>query len=738
MSTDSDLQSHTLLEKFFQFIQSEDFEQCFHWVKTESQLQASPVQSLIAHLEEDPVVAITDGEELAEQDKLLLFCGCYSYARYLVEESNWYSTAETLVRSSIIALDLLSSAPINSILKTFAAIQIDICSIDRGIYTGQEWLMAQAAENITQQLATVSSFSGQFDEEHSLLLSKYLEKEFHAYRHFSEGVGLVAELYRIRWQEPAVLAEKMATSKPLFQAAVDALSAAGREIMGTDLAALWHPLVFFSEKRTTGSGELIVERGAIRMSYFATLNHVVTRKLRKELSDIVSERASEHHLHFQQWSCGLPQRNVLNDIWGGIAQDFEDVYSWNLPELSMPFRDRENNGKQLLFAVQLIYYPMGIFALHFRSPLNDVSATGVRHAMSLGTPFAMDQEMCWNNEDVGLLDEFVDERFNELDEMLTTYFDQIPDFDYLCENDESLLQFNTVENRFVATRIDTVVESADGGRRGLSARDFKDHIAYPAFVLPQRELRSSVDDWCLRTIPSNQENINVDCYNQDEFLYTNRHECVLGLLEQPSWAIKQCAEMMDVAAVITNMFHLTNTQLSSQLTRSLAQEDDSPEGETTSLKKLKEKIQNLEDEREGLRQFIQDTHWLLDLINAGRMMTFPDHARMVKKVFHHMDFENLHKQTQENLTKIHHRQEENIAETAGVYKQLQNRMNKRLTHTLSGVMALISVGTFKDIFDILNRNQLGIEISGNLQCSIIAFFSVMLILLFINKDNGSE
>jgi hypothetical protein len=139
-----------------------------------------------------------------------------------------------------------------------------------------------------------------------------------------------------------------------------------------------------------------------------------------------------------------------------------------------------------------------------------------------------------------------------------------------------------------------------------------------------------------------------------------------------------------------------------------------------------------------LNRFSHDAHWLLSLIDAGSMMTFPDHSKMVQNIFHHMGFEKLHHRTQTMLDKIHHRQNEIISETTKLYKKIQTRNSKRFTSIVSGVMALVSVGALKDIFDIVNAGELGVTISGSLQVSIITFFGVLLLMVLINQSNSEK
>ncbi|QBF82089.1 hypothetical protein EXU30_04740 [Shewanella maritima] len=722
-----------LIHSFFGFIQEEEFEKCFHWAKTELQATKSSALSMVESIETTPKIELKHCEALTDEQAFFLFAACYGLARHEVEESNWYYHAETLVRSSITALESMPDCRLLKVLEKFAAIQIDICTIDRGIYTSQEWLMQQATENIEVYLANVNALSNLFNDVEASIYSEYLLPEFTAYKHYSSGVKVVSDLYAIRWQDPKVLTAKMAQNKPLFLQAVDQLTQADKYIMSTDLESLWPPLDFFSEQRKPGTGELFIERGAISISYFATVSHNVSQEFRQVLSDIIDNRCPNHKLYFEQWNDKVPQRNMLNDIWSGISQDFADIYSWELPKLTMPFRDNGDICTNLEFDIELVYYPMGIFALNLKGQLDKVSASGVRHAMSLGTPFAMDQLMHWNGQQVGLFQEFADERFAEVASALHAHFDieQTPG--------NALLHYNTVENRYVSTRLDRMMEYMNGEFTPVDAKALKAHIGYPAFVLPQRELRSAVDDWCLRTVTAEEHNLNKACYNRQEFVYTNRHECVLGLLEQPNWVLDQSAEMMDVAAVITNMFQLTNTELGMQLKKNQLSTTPAINGsKKQSAKVLKARIEVLKAERKSLKQFTSDAHWLLDLINAGSMMTFPDHTRMVKQVFEYMDFENLHSRTQDTLAKIQYRQDEIIAESARIYEQLQSRNTKRLTSVLSGSMALISVGALKDIFDILNGSNMGFVISGELQVSIVTLFALLLIILLINKNDNQK
>ncbi|WOT05990.1 hypothetical protein [Shewanella youngdeokensis] len=731
MTLDRVAAQQTILIHFFKLIREEDFEQCFQWAKKALQAKSSAAFTLIDQLENEAVITASSLEGVSDDDILLLFCGCYGFARHEVEESNRYHHAETLVRSSITALTVLPLCGLNKALQKFAAIQIDICRIDRGFYTSQEWLMTEATQNIEAHLVEVDALHSQFSELERQLYTEYLHQEFSSYRYFSDGVSIIAKLCDIRWGDPELLAQKMAEQRPLFLKSVNALTDNDKYIMSTDLEALWPPLAFFSQNRTKGSGELFVERGAISISYFASVNHIVTRELRQSLCDAVNQGSTSHKLFPDSWNAQTPHRNMLNDIWAGIANSFEDIYSCFLPDISMIFRDKEGKG-ELNFSVELIYYPMGIFALNLKAPLDNVSASGVRHAMSLGTPFAMDQDMRWNAERLGLLEDFAESRFNELALALSD------NFDHYTKPASEMLTFNKTDNRFVSVLVDRLVECVDGQYSSVTAKSLKSHFAYPVFVLQQRELRTAVDDWCLRSVTSDEFNLNRDCYNRDEFVYTNHHECIIGLLQQPNWVLEQASEMMDVASAIYNLFHLTNKMLDKQLKLSLEQAAPTLKDKKISAAKLRAQMETLTAEGECLKQFTHDAHWLLDLISAGSMMTFPDHTRMIHKVFEQMDFAKLHTRTQETLSKIQYRQEEIIAETAKLYEKLQTRNSKRLTQVLSGSMALISVGALKDIFDILNNAKIGVHISGSLQVSIVTLFGMMLIILLINKNESDK
>lgn len=732
MSFEQNTAQQSILTSFFEFIRSEDFEACFHWAKKQLQGHNSAAFNIINQLEAQPKISKAQLINVENNELLLMFCTCYGFARHEVEETNRYCHAETLIRSGITALELLPSSEIINALKMFAGIQIEICCIDRGIYTSQEFLMAQATKNIANTLSEITALKAELSPADCQLYAEHFALEFSSYQYYSEGVAIIAQLLEIRWGEPETLALNMRKLRPKFLAAVQALGSNGKYIMSTDLEALWPPLTFFSENRAPGTGKLIVERGAITISYFASVNHIVINELLQSLSNIITDAPKSHLLYLEQWGAETPVRNMLNDTWAGIAREFENIYSWQLPSLSTPFRNRNGSDKALCFAVELIYYPMGIFALTLKADLDGVSGSGVRHAMSLGTPFAMDQQMHWHNEDIGLLEDFAENRFTEVAAVLNGTFKHGE------QPINDILTFNKTDNRFVSTLIDRVVECVDDKYIAVTAKSLKSHFAYPLFILPQRELRSAVDDWCLRTPPLASNNLNQDCFNHDEFFYINQHECVLGLLQQPNWVLDQSAEMIDVAAAINNLFHLTNKLLDKQLSVSQVNSVQKLNDKKLSAKVLREQVKKLTIEDNCLKQFTRDAHWLLELISAGSMMTFPDHTRLIQKVFDRMGFEKLHIRTQETLDKIQFRQDEIIAENAKLYEKLRTRNSKRLTRIISGSMGLISVGALKDIFDIINSSNLGIKISGPLQVSIVTLFAMMLIILLLNKSGSDK
>lgn len=732
MSFEQNNTQQSILTTFFEFIRSENFEACFHWAKKQLQSRNCDAFNIASQLEEQPEISTAQLKSIDNDALLLMFCLCYSYGRHEVEETNRYCHAEMLIVSGITALEALPSSGIINILKRFAGIQIDICYIDRGIYTSQEFLMAKATKSIENTLIEVTALKAELSAFDGQLYTEYFAKEFSSYQHYSDGVSIVAQLLESRWGDPELMTLNMAKLRPEFLAAVRALTANGKYIMSTDLEALWPPLTFFSENRKPGSGELFVERGAITISYFASVNHIVINELLQALSTIISDAPASHLLYLESWGAEAPVRNMLNDTWAGIAREFENIYSWQLPDLTMPFRNKTGSDKSLCFAVELVYYPMGIFSLTLKADLDGVSASGVRHAMSLGTPFAMDQQMSWHNEDIGLLEDFAQKRFTELALVLNCSFEH-------CDKPISdVLTFNKTENRFVSTSFNRIVECVDGKYSSMTAKSLKSHFAYPLFILPQRELRSAVDDWCLRSLPLASDNLNKDCFNHDELFYINQHECVLGLLQQPNWVLDQTAEMIDVAAAINNLFHLTNKLLDKQLRVSQDNSVLKFNDKKLSAKVLRAQVKKLTIEDNCLKQFTRDAHWLLELISAGSMMTFPDHTRLIQKVFNRMGFEKLHLRTQVTLDKIQFRQDEIMAENAKLYEKLRTRNSKRLTRIISGSMGLISVGALKDIFDIINSSNLGIKISGTLQVSIVSLFAMLLIILLLNKSGNDK
>ena len=72
-----------------------------------------------------------------------------------------------------------------------------------------------------------------------------------------------------------------------------------------------------------------------------------------------------------------------------------------------------------------------------------------------------------------------------------------------------------------------------------AAQELREHYAFSAFSVPQREARCAIDDWCLRDrTQASLPELN-GYYNKHEVLMVSQHEAVLGLTEQPNWSREQ-------------------------------------------------------------------------------------------------------------------------------------------------------------------------------------------------------
>ncbi|QKQ28032.1 hypothetical protein [Candidatus Reidiella endopervernicosa] len=567
---------HQRLLRFFELLGDEAFDEGRREARAEARAQHPQLYPLLEQLEDDPMAtSLPDG--LSVDECLICFSGCYFSARSIIESSYRYRHAEQLIERAVEALDGVTGA-INTdfieVLREFARLQGAICNIDRGIYQSLASTMGMASTELGEGVERLLQLRTGLNGLEAELYDEHLASQLAAYHCYADAIKSVAELYGLRWGDGAVLQQAVDIKLPSIERALRELESMGARIMATDLAPHVPVLHRFAERQQAdSSGKLCIEHGRMRIAYFASLHHNMMKPFAALMAETLAAGGTEG-MSLKGLGASSLESDSMSDIWSGLAsRDFIDTYSWQFPPLTLPFR-----GSELNFTVELTYFSMGIFVLNLSSDLSQLSVSGLRHAMSLGTPYAVDEQIrCeQSGEQFAFFEEFSDHALSLLSSELKLQLGE-----HLPEEARAL-NWNSSDNRFVSVRLERVVSDTGEQRHELDIEALQNHIGYPAIALPLREVRSAVDDWILRPAPDASENLAPLRYNENELMMVQRHGTVMALLQQPDWVREQAAESVEVAAAITNLFQLTNTVLGKHI-RQLAVEGPQEKGAGESL-----------------------------------------------------------------------------------------------------------------------------------------------------------
>ena len=708
-----------LFDRYFGLIEQESFAKGRRWAMTLLDARSRPHHAWILEVEHDPEAPLPAAAGGLEPETLVaLSAATYFSARITVESSYRYTHAVRLLERSGSLLEQLSGVTglaFVQAVRGFLGLQRALCDIDRGIYTSQAAVMFQAARELAEGAREVERLCAATVDELGELLRRHLSELLSAYAAYAAAVERVAHVLSARWGDASSLEASIAAAGDEVEGAVQRLHELGSNIMATDLAPHLPALRTFLAARRQGSGCLLVERGIVTISYYAALDHDALQELGAALC---GEGRRRMRLRVGAYDAGHPELDGMSDIWSGLAaKTFVATHTWSLPALSVVRR-----GRALRLECTLVYYGMGVFALSLRAPLEDCDVSMVRHVMGLGAPFALDEEI--RCEEVERPLAFLRDYAALVFEGLCACIDRV-----LGEGTRPRLCFDLDENRFALLRADRVAEERPGGRAVLSAAAARDHFAFQALSLPQREVRATVDDWVMRAPAPPAENIAPVRYNLDEVLLVHPHEALVFLTEQPDWVRDQAEESVSIAAAIANLFQVTSETFEDRI-RALAgsREHHLGLGEA-SIDELGAERERLEQELQGLEHCERELGWLLQVIDAGSMMTYPDHTRLMSAIFERMRFEPLRDRTHAVLSHAATIQSETLHDVGKLHDELKHRASRRMNRLLSAAMALVSIGAMKDLFELFNGAELGVRISGFAQFASLAGF--MLLAVFV-------
>jgi len=639
--------------------------------------------------------------------KLRSFCSDFLRAKHIVEISYSYAEARALYKSAAESIRSMEGTLFVS-LAEFADMQAAILRIDRSIYTAYAPQMKLSAELLREKTESIitSLHQKSLDAEDSCyallkenLLQKVQEDKIYAY-----AIITVADLYLDRWKITEDLEKKLA----FVAHSVEQLEAAGNERLASDLAPHIHVIKRFEEKRAN-EGKLFIKNGEVAFYYYASLDYRILEELNEMLSQANSEDSSvAKHL---QKILGTTQMvsEEMTDIWSGFASiEFVDTYKFQLDSLKIAkFREIENFSAE----VELKYYTMGIFEIklsfcidkeYLTQDAEGMSLSALRHLQTLGTPFALDEELSVVNgdEEYGFISEYVDAKFEKLEVDIVEFLKDSADVALLPK--KKALTYNSEQNRFTLVRINQIVESFTDYSRRLQSSEFKNHFQYKALVMPVREVRSAIDNWIMYDSSVIDENFAGLRYNESEWFSMNRYSIVIGLIEQPVWVFDQAIESAEVASAVTNLLHLSNIQAATQLSNiKKAKEEVNSKLKSKELKLLKVKI---ESEIGQLDEFKMHLNNLLETVEAGSMMTYPDHTIMMEKIFHIMQLERQRKKAYKLQTDLKDSRSKSMELIKKINDAVVYSQQKVIKLFVSIASVFIALGSLVDMFQLWSNS----------------------------------
>ena len=647
---------------------------------------------------------------------LTLFCSSFLKAKHIVEISYSYAKARTLYAQAAEAIRSMEVGLFRS-LAEYADLQAAILKIDRGIYTGYAPLMSESAQELKAKTESILNILSIVNADKSdpcyRVLQENLVAKVKADNIYANAIILVAKLYLDRWK----ISDDLEAKLILVQNAVTELEEMGNERLASDLAPHIHVIKRFEDRRGN-EGKLFIKNGEVAFYYYSTLDYRVREEFNTVLSKInKGDGKLSARLEELLGSISMVAEE-MTDIWSGLASiEFIDTYKFRLNNVKIAkFREVEN----LEADVELKYYTMGVFEIKISFLIDNdylaqdsegLSLSALRHLQSLGTPFALDEKIMVENldEQYEYLAEYVDAKFEKLDTNIVELLEDSPDVELLP--DKKALTCNSEQNRFTLVRINQIVENFGDRVVRLRSEDFEKHFQYKALVMPVREVRSAIDNWIMYDSEVIDQNLAGIRYNESEWLSMNLHQGVVALLEQPVWVFDQAIESVEVASAVLNLLNLSNVQASTQLKNVSKRKEEVDV--TLKAKELKSLRARLESEIGQLDEFKAHLSNLLETVEAGSMMTYPDHTIFMEKLFKTISLERQKKKAVALQAELKDKRSKSMETIKKINEAVAYSQQKVIKLVVSIASVFIALGSLVDLFQLWSDSKsiksLGLE-----------------------------
>jgi hypothetical protein len=678
--------------------------------------------------------------EMPDELAFLMYAGSYMAARCKIEQSYRYLHAHKLIDDALTFLRTCQNAsPLLPILAPFSQLQDYLSEIERACYNSDDvpsgasglTRMKEAAEGLLSSIGTIRSRGDLLTGNDLVLYREYLAERLEAHAVYADAVKQIADLNRLRWTDREAFLSQHKEGAPRLTEKRNRIAAHDSMILENDLAPQIEVLNAFSSLPLTAqqAGELRVRTGQVEFAFYALPQHNLRRKI-----DAAARGDGTDSTRGKGWFAALHAEpgidEPLSDIWAGFeAEKLIDSFSWRLPKIIVDFR-----GRPIPFETRIRYFNFGLFAVTFQANFSDLPVSAVRHLASLGSPITLDEELTWEipkeeraeNPKFGAFEDFARQAFKEIETEIARIF-EVP----TGESAEPVLTCDPILNRFTAVRADRLVLSG-ANAAALSPEQSIAHPAFKALTIPAFEVRCAIDDWIMRDAPDPSCNLApLRYYSKGDALYTCRHEGANILLSQPNWVRDQTGEAMQICAAITNFFCMTNALFNKRV-RNIRSQDMKVETDGESnLEALKRSLRQTRTELAELIYFEREVEELLDIMEAGRVMRFPDLTQLVDRMLDNLGTNQITEQTRSLLSQaremeqglLDQRSQQHELLKAEIAKEVEARRHERtaffkyVATSILGVAALVPI---IEVMRLLNGAGLGFVINPLEQLIILS------------------
>jgi len=703
----------TEIQKFCTYLSEEEFEQGRQWAREAVAKLSTQHYEALDELETHRNFLLPDN--LYNVNSALAFymaAANYFSARFLIEQTYWYTHAFNLIDSAVRFLSVATSNSENKLLPTIRSLisqQTEVSNIELANYLSDSNLMMEAAERLLEQAGSIGAQADQLSAQDLEIFEKFIGPRNHSIQVFSKAVLDAASLFELRWRDWEGFERLSLTVLPKLEEARRILRSLSANILESELVTQIEVLRRFCEIATDSpNGELILESGAIEYAFFAQVEERVAASFDAALrTGLTNAELGNEGSILTALANELNAERLVDDPWSDIwagqhARKLVDSVSWIMPSV------RANiYGRDVEFNVKVRFYNFGLVAVTIDTKLSNISIGQARHFVSLGSPGALEEELIYsgNKQQIRALEEVADKLvFSKLAIILDQFgFGRDTG---TGQAEAKLVNYDLILNRFTWLRVDSLQVRTDESTEDLNAAAAAAHPGFLGITVPNLEVRGAIDDWIMRAGPTAHNNLAVArYYNQGDYLFTDRHEATIALLNQAHWVRDQAIECITVNAAITNFFCISVASLNARIQGLLEKSSVLNSLENKSLVELATLRRDVEEKIRRLQSFERDVETMLDAMEAGRVMRFPDLTQLSDQIAQRMGLTGLSNDNRQLLLRAKATQEQYVTSIARAEENLKIRKAERLNRLASGIAVLASIVPLQEFLKLLNRTE---------------------------------